>query len=359
MTYWKSWLVAALVAVGASVQASAALPEVIRIGVASPAPGNPPIYSLGTLGVARQKGFIEQQFAGVGTRLDWFFFKGAGPAVNEALTNGQLDLVLHGDLPSLIGHAAGLKTRLLLPLSINANIYLAVPATSTLDSLAALKGKKVAIFKGTNIQLPINRLLAAHGLKERDIRAINLDSATSQAALIAGDLDAAFGGYELLKLRDKGLVKILYSSRDDRPDFTRNSALLGTQSFIDAYPDATQKFINGLVQSAHWLSQPEHYKATLDIWALQGTPAKNFAEDFGPDLKPRHSPVFDPFILSRYQAAVDDAVKFRLTRTGFDVRQWAEPRFVNQALEQLQLQDFWPQRKPDPAPLVTAQESSQ
>ncbi|STV79480.1 alkanesulfonates-binding protein [Klebsiella michiganensis] len=49
-----------------------------------------------------------------GVEVQWQFFKGAGPAVNEALANRQLDFVYLGDLAAIIGKANGLPTRLLL-----------------------------------------------------------------------------------------------------------------------------------------------------------------------------------------------------------------------------------------------------
>ncbi|KAF0815125.1 putative aliphatic sulfonates-binding protein [Andreprevotia sp. IGB-42] len=315
-------------------------PPVIRIGIASPAVGSPPVYSVGTIGVARQKGWIDDAFKASGTKVEWFFFKGAGPAVNEALTNKQLDFVFQGDLPSLVGRSAGLKTRLILPVSVRANIYLAVPPDSTIKSVADLRGKRVSIFKGTNSQLPINRVLKANNLTERDIRGINLDTATSQAALSTKDLDAAFGGYELLKLRDKGVAKIAFTSAGSA-QFTRQSALLVTDEFAARYPQATQTLVTTLVKTAQWVSEPANYNDVLNIWALQGTPVAHWKEDFGPDLKSRHSPLFDAFVVARYKDAVNDAVAFKLARNKFDVEQWIDRRYVDNALKQLKLTQYW------------------
>ena len=35
-------------------------------------------------------------------QIKWLFFAGAGPAVNEAIANEQIDFALQGDLPSVI-----------------------------------------------------------------------------------------------------------------------------------------------------------------------------------------------------------------------------------------------------------------
>ncbi|MBD4988119.1 ABC transporter substrate-binding protein, partial [Xanthomonas citri pv. citri] len=78
---------------------------------------------------------------------------GAGPAVNEAFANNQLDFALQGDLPQIIGRANGLKTKILLASGAHAPIYLAVPKDSPIRKVADLKGRKVSIFRGTNNHL--------------------------------------------------------------------------------------------------------------------------------------------------------------------------------------------------------------
>ncbi len=110
----------------------------------------------------------------------------------------------------------GLKTKLLAGVSTRQHTYLAVPADSSIASLADLKGKKVAL-KGTNLQLAVAKILAGSGLSERDLRILNMDSATAKVALATRDIDAAFGGYDLLTLQDQGVAKIVYSTKNDSP----------------------------------------------------------------------------------------------------------------------------------------------
>src|ERR1019366_3351178 len=70
----------------------------IRIGVATGGVGNPPRTGSSALGIANAQGLLEKEFEKDGIKIDWIFFKGAGPAVNEALGNKQLDLAWQGDL---------------------------------------------------------------------------------------------------------------------------------------------------------------------------------------------------------------------------------------------------------------------
>ena len=94
--------------------ARAAKPDTVRIAVAQPALGTPPGFSGSSAAIAHAKGWIDEAFRADGVAVQWSFFKGSGPAVNEAVSNQQVDFALQGDLPSLIGRAAGLKTRIVV-----------------------------------------------------------------------------------------------------------------------------------------------------------------------------------------------------------------------------------------------------
>jgi len=324
--------------------AAAAAPAVIRIGVAQPAYGNPPTITGSSIAVAQATGAIEQEFKSDNIKVEWFFFKGAGPAVNEALSNRQLDFAFQGDLPSIIGKAAGLKTRLILATGVRTNIYLAVPPDSAIRTVKDLRGKRVAIFKGTNAQLPIDRLLAAHGMSEKDLRVVNLDTATAQAALTTKDIDAVFGSFDLLKLRDKGVARIVYTSKGDSPVFTRQSHMLVTDDFATRYPDHTRRFVKAVLKVARWSSDEANRDEVFRIWARPGTAKfEHWKEDYaGQPLSVRLSPLFDPFLTQRYRDAVEHAYQFRLIRSKFNVDTWIDRSFLNASLKELKLDSYWP-----------------
>ncbi|XAH23955.1 ABC transporter substrate-binding protein [Xylophilus sp. GW821-FHT01B05] len=318
-------------------------PEAIRIGFSAAPVGTPPVSSGNAVAIAHWKGWLEDEFKADGIRIEWYFFRGAGPAVNESLSTGQLDFAAQGDLPAIVARAGGLKTRLLLASGARNNLYVAVPPDSPLRTIADLRGKRVALFKGTSGQLPTNRLLAEHGLAEKDLRAINLDYASMQAALTTRDIDAAFGGMELLKLRDAGVARILYSSRDDSPRFTRQNHVLVTEAFERAHPELVQRVVNVLVRAARWGSDETHREELLRQWGKGGTPYEAWREDLlGQPLKVRLSPLFDPLITGLYQDASQQLVEFRLTRRPVDVDAWIERKYLDRALREQHLENYWP-----------------
>lgn len=320
----------------------------IRIGVANPPVGNPPVMSsASSIAAAYTKGWLEEAFAADGVKVEWLFFKGTGPAVNEALTNDQLDFAFQGDLPTLIGRANQLRTRVLMSSSSRTHIYAAVPPDSTARSIADLRGRRVAFAKGTMTQLPANRLLEAAQLSERDLRVVSLDSATQLAALATRDIDAVFGSAVLLKQRNAGLARIVGSTRT-HPTFTGQSLLLVTERFAQAQPEAVARVVRTLVRSAHWSSEPAHREEIFAIWARGGTPAEVWREEFdGIPFESRLGPVLDPFLTARLKQAVEDAQRYRLIRRSFDVDAWIDRGPVQAALKDLKLEGYWKPYAPD------------
>jgi len=337
---WAGALASAA-ALAAALPAHAA-PEVIRIGVATAGGGDPVTWGGSPGGVARNQQWLEEAFKGSGTRVEWLFFKGAGPAVNEALSNRQIDFAYQGDLPSLVGRANGLETKLLLASGTRNNLYVVVPAASDIRAIQDLKGRKVSIFRGTNGHLAAVNVLAANGLTERDLKGINLDTGSAQAALVSNGVDAAFGGYEWFKLRDQGLVRVIYSTQGQDPAFTRQAGLLVRSEFEQAHPGEVQRVVDVFVRAAQWSSDEKNRAALFESWARSGTPVKSWEAEFeNQGLAERNSPLLDGFVVARYKAVVADALQLKLIRRSVTVDDWIEPRYLQASLRKLGLEGHW------------------
>ncbi|MFT4191527.1 MAG: ABC transporter substrate-binding protein [Comamonas sp.] len=322
--------------------ALAANPEVIRIGVATAGGGDPVTWGGSPGGVIRANKWLEQAFEGSGTQVEWLFFKGAGPAVNEALSNKQIDFAYQGDLPEVVGRANGLKTKLLVASGTRNNLYVTVPKDSPLKSIADLRDKKVSIFRGTNGHLVAINVLAANGLSERDIKGVNLDSGSAQAALVSNGVDASFGGYEWFKVRDQGLAKIIYSTQGKDPAFTRQAALLVREDFIAGHEAQVQTVVDVFVRAAKWSSDEANRDALFTIWAASGVPKASWAAEFeNQSLATRNSPLVDDFVLDRYRAVVKDALALKLIRRDVSIDGWFDTRFLDAALKKQGLEHYW------------------
>lgn len=317
-------------------------PEIINIGVASAGVGGRPNVGGWLPGTVHAKKFIENELKGEGIEVRWHFFQTAGPGVNEALTNDLLDFAFQGDLPQLIGYSNGLKLKFILPIGRRFNNYVAVTEDSGIEKLEDLLGKRFAIFKGTCTQLVAARLLEAHGLKEEDLQVYNMSGAAAVAALASKDIDGAISGSNLFALRDRGLAKIIYDSKDEN---SKHGCSLGVQvveKFANEYPEVTQKVVNAIVKGAHYSSEEANRGDLIKTWQQSGTPGRHFKQDWdGLDLKRRHNVLFDEYIVKGYQRAIDDATRLGLVNKPVDIQKWFDTHYLETALKELKLENYW------------------
>ncbi|MDO9605073.1 ABC transporter substrate-binding protein [Hydrogenophaga sp.] len=318
--------------------------KVIRIGVATGGVGSNPIRHGGTTtALAYTDGAFEEEFRKDGIEIKWTFFKGAGPAVNEALVNKQLDFAWQGDLPAIVARANGVKTKLIAGSGVRTGLYLAVQPDSGIQKLEDLKGKRVAVFKGTNLHLAAVAALSARGIKERDLKLINLDLASGRTALVNKDVDAIFDYVGAFDLRDKGLAKVAWSAAADNYKFTRQTHLLVTDDFAAQHPQAVQRIVTTLVKVADRYSNEAHRADLFERWGKTEYPEKIWREDFiGQPLRVRLSPLLDAFLVSRYKEAAKDAYALKLTRSVPEIDSWFDRRYLNVALKELKLEGYWP-----------------
>lgn len=325
-------------------------PAVIRIGFPNVGVGNRPISTTSALATAHLRGSLEEEFKPDGIKIAWNFLRGAGPAVNELYANGLLDFSTLGDLPSVIGRSSGLKYRMLAASSVRSNIYLSVPSDSAVQSPKDLRGKRVAVAKGTATHLAGVKILERFGLTEKDVKLINMEVNAAQLALVTRDIDAAFGDRDYLRLRDQGVTRVLFTTRGGDPALTSNSSFLGNETFITKYPEITKRVVKILIQNAKWLAETPSTQV-YQLWTKSGTTFSAFREDGqNEDNKYRFSPLLDPYIAVRYKFQIDQAKRLSLLRNTFSFEQWVEPKFLNQALKELNLEGYWQPRGVDGKP---------
>lgn len=319
--------------------------EDIRIGYPGVGLDDRPFAYGDYISVAHVQKLVEAEFKNrPDVKVTWTFFRGAGPALNESLAAGQLDFAAGlGDLPSIVGRSHGLSTEFLASAGSHDPVYLAVPANSPLKSIEDLRGHKVAQFRGTNLQIATDRVLEAHGLTEKDIHFVSLDSNAATAALVSGAVEASFGDSEYLDLAKKGVVKVIYSTKTDNPVLGRNSGLFVTTSFETAHPDDTQKVVLAFIKAARFAADEANRHQVFEIWAKSGLPVESFEADFSDErLAHRISPLTDDYIVARYKAQADRAKAYGLIKKDVDIDSWFQPKYLKAALAELKLEHFWP-----------------
>lgn len=170
-------LFAAAISFGAITQAQA---ETLRIGY----------QKYGALVLLKAKGTLEKRLAERGVDVKWTEFPG-GPQLLEGLNVGSVDFGVTGETPPVFAQAAGADLLYVAhePPAPTGEAIL-VPKDSSIKSVAELKGKKVALNKGSNVHYLLVRALEDAGLKYSDIQPVYLPPADARAAFERGSVDA-------------------------------------------------------------------------------------------------------------------------------------------------------------------------
>lgn len=144
----------------------------------------------GNLSLLKGRGTLEKRLAPLGVAVKWTEFT-AGPVQLEALNVGSIDFGDVGEAPPIFAQAAG------APLAYVAATQprpqseaVIVPKGSAIQSVKDLKGRKVALNKGSNVHYFLVKLLEKHGLAYGDVSVVFLPPADARAAFEKGSIDA-------------------------------------------------------------------------------------------------------------------------------------------------------------------------
>ncbi len=141
----------------------------------------------GNLGVLKARQSLEQHFAAQRISVLWSEFP-AGPQLLHALDGDEIDFGTTGEVPPIFAQAQG-----------NALVYvgfeppapqsvaMVVPQDSPIRSAADLRGKRIALNKGSNVHYLLLQMLDEQGLTLKDVRIVY---APPKYPLSATDLQA-------------------------------------------------------------------------------------------------------------------------------------------------------------------------
>jgi len=154
--------------------------NVIRIGY----------QKYGTLVLLKARGSLEKRLAPLHVEVKWTEFP-AGPQLLEGLNVGAIDFGIAGEAPPIFAQAAGADLVYVgNEPQASAGEAILVPKDSPIKTVAELKGKKVALNKGSNVHFLLVKLLERAGVNYKDVDTIFLTPADARAAFERGSVDA-------------------------------------------------------------------------------------------------------------------------------------------------------------------------
>jgi sulfonate transport system substrate-binding protein len=142
--------------------------------------------------ILKQKGLLEKEFAKDGISIVWVQSAGSNKAL-EFLNAGSIDFGSTAGSAALVARINGNPIKSIYVYSRPEWTALVTTRDSAISKVADLKGKRVAVTRGTDPHIFLVRALLGAGLSEKDITPVLLQHADGKTALIRGDVDAWAG----------------------------------------------------------------------------------------------------------------------------------------------------------------------
>jgi sulfonate transport system substrate-binding protein len=142
--------------------------------------------------VLKQKGLLEKEFAKDGISIVWVQSAGSNKAL-EFLNAGSIDFGSTAGSAALVARINGNPIKSIYVYSRPEWTALVTAKDSKIATVADLRGKRVAVTRGTDPHIFLVRALLGAGLSEKDITPVLLQHADGKTALIRGDVDAWAG----------------------------------------------------------------------------------------------------------------------------------------------------------------------
>lgn len=205
-------------------------------------------YSPSSL-VLRRFGWLEEDFRKDGIAVKWVLSAGSNRAL-EYLNGNSIDIGSTAGLAALLAKANGNPIKTPYIFSRPEWTALVVPKDSPINTLADLKGRKIAATKGTDPYLFLLRALHTVNLKRSDIEHVALQHADGRAALEQGRIDAWAGLDPLMAASelDAG-SRLLYRN----VAFNTYGFLNVREAFLSEHPAEVKRVIAGYERARRWI----------------------------------------------------------------------------------------------------------
>jgi sulfonate transport system substrate-binding protein len=237
-------------AVGAGIAQAAPLTE-IRIDYAT--------YNPVSL-VLRDQGLLEKEFAKDGIVIRWVQSLGSNKAL-EFLNASSIDFGSTAGSASLVARINGNPIKAIYVYSGAEWTALVTRPDSGIKTVADLRGKRIAVTRGTDPHVFLIRALAKAGLSEKDVKLVLLQHGDGRAALDRGDVDAWAGLDPIMATAEIEHGDVLFYR-----DKTANTPgiLNVRQAFATEHPDVVRKVLAAYEGARKWsLAHPDGLKAIL------------------------------------------------------------------------------------------------
>lgn len=210
--------------------------------------------------VLKEKGLLEKEFAKDGIKIVWVQSAGSNKAL-EFLNAGSLDFGSTAGSAALVARINGNPIKSIYTYSRPEWTALVTTKDSPIKSVADLKGKRVAVTRGTDPHIFLVRALLEAGLSDKDITPVLLQHADGKAALIRGDVDAWAGLDPILAQAEvEDGARLFYR----KPEANTFGILNVREQFLKDNPEIVRRVLAVYEDARKYsLAHPDEVKAGL------------------------------------------------------------------------------------------------
>ncbi|NUB06752.1 aliphatic sulfonate ABC transporter substrate-binding protein [Azospirillum sp. Vi22] len=219
--------------------------------------------------VLKEKGWLEEDLKKDGIAVRWVLSLGSNKAL-EFLNAGSLDFGSTAGAAALIARINGNPIKSVYVYSKPEWTALVTGPNSAITKVEDLKGKRVAVTRGTDPHIFLVRTLARHKLTDKDIKLVLLQHQDGRLALEKGDVDAWAGLDPLMAQAEIDNGATL---------FYRNAAanswgvLNVREEFATQQPELVARVLRAYEKArAHALANPAELKTTIATAAKLSEP---------------------------------------------------------------------------------------
>jgi sulfonate transport system substrate-binding protein len=189
--------------------------------------------------VLKEKGLLEKEFSKDGIGVRWVQTLGSNKAL-EFLNAGSIDFGSTAGSAALVSKINGNPIKSIYVYSRPEWTALVTRKDTSINKIEDLKGKRVAVTRGTDPHIFLVRALLSVGLTEKDISEVLLQHPDGKTALIRGDVDAWAGLDPMMaQAQVEDGARLFYRNKDANT----YGILNGREEFLTAYPELTRRVL--------------------------------------------------------------------------------------------------------------------
>jgi sulfonate transport system substrate-binding protein len=197
--------------------------------------------------ILKDKHWVEEAL-GPDVTVQWVYSAGSNKAL-EFLNARSIDFGSTAGAAALLGRANGNPIKSIYVYSKPEWTALVTRADSPITNVADLRGKRIAVTRGTDPHIFLLRALAAAGLSEHDVKIVPLQHVDGRLALDNGNVDAWSG-------LDPFMAQAELESHDRlffrNPDLNTYGILNVREAFAAEHADIVEKIVVAYERGRHW-----------------------------------------------------------------------------------------------------------